>query len=170
MPWAPLPAGNQVLLLDDTVIADPVTNDWLGETLALRTYAGGNDPTGTPLAPAVVDLLPPDLPLAPVHLSALRDPVSHDVALVWVRCSRADTDSWTLIEAPLDYAPEAYAVTIFNGITPVRTVTCPTPAATYSATDQTADFGSLPSSFTFTVAQISPTLGPGLVAEGAFNA
>ncbi|MEO8883117.1 MAG: hypothetical protein ABI377_06875, partial [Devosia sp.] len=164
----PASAGNRVFLLDATVVADPVTTDWLGETLALRAYAGRTDPTGAAL-PAVIEL-PPDLPLAPVHLSTLRNPASGDIALAWMRCSRADADSWTLIEAPLDYAPEAYAVTIFDGITPVRTITVSAPTASYPATSQTADFGSLPSSFTFTVAQVSPTLGPGLIAEGAFHA
>jgi len=164
----PASAGNRVLLLDDTVIVDPVTTDWLGETLALRVYAGRSDPTGTPFS-AVIDLLP-DQPLPPVHLSARRDSVSGDIALGWVRCSRADTDSWTLIEAPLDYTPEAYSVTIFNGATPVRTIAASSPTAAYPAAGQTADFGGLPSSFTFTVAQVSPILGPGLVAEGAFHA
>jgi hypothetical protein len=43
------------------------------------------------------------------------------------------------------------------------------PAAVYAAADQIADFGSLPAAFTFTVAQVSPILGPGLAAEGAFS-
>ena len=164
----PAAAGNRVIVLDDTIIADPVTIDWLGETLALRAYAGRADPTGTSLS-AIIDL-PPDLPLAPVHLSAIRDPVTGNIAFAWVRCSRADTDSWTLIEAPLDYSPEAYSVTVFNGLTAVRTITASAPAAAYAAADQTADFGSPPTSFTFTVAQVSPILGPGLAAEGDFHA
>jgi len=161
-------AGSRVIVLDATPVADAVPVDWLGTSLTLRAYAGRADPTGRPFA-ANIDLAPA-LPLPPVHLSATRDPLSGDVTLGWVRCSRADTDSWATAEAPLDFAPEAYALTICNGSTPVRAIAAASPTATYTAAEQAADFGALPSSFTFTVAQLSPTLGPGLAAPGAFHA
>ena len=75
-----------------------------------------------------------------------------------------------MVEAPLDFAPEAYVVTIFSGLTAVRTITASGPAATYPSAAQVADFGAAPASFTFTIAQLSPVLGPGLAAEGAFHA
>jgi hypothetical protein len=160
-------AGNRVMVLDGAVATDPVPIDWLGTTLALHVFGGRTDPTGTPLTAAIG--LAPALPLAPVHLAARRDPASGDVALSWVRCSRGDTGSWTATEVPLDATPEAYAVTILAGPTPVRTISAQAPSAVYAAADQIADFGSLPAAFTFTVAQLSPTLGPGLGAEGAFS-
>jgi hypothetical protein len=164
----PASAGNAVIVLDAAVAADPVPVDWLGETLPLRSYAGSTDPTGTELS-ASIDL-PPALPLAPVHLSAIRDPGTGDVTLGWIRCSRSDTDSWATTDAPFDVVPEAYAVTILDGLTPVRVVSAATPEATYSSAEQTADFGGLPANFAFTVAQLSPTLGPGLAATGEFDA
>ncbi|MDR3475181.1 MAG: glycoside hydrolase/phage tail family protein [Devosia sp.] len=164
----PAATGNRLMVLDNAMVGAVVSPDWLGETLTLRAYAGRTDPTGTTFA-AGIDLSP-DLPLAPVHLGACRDAVTGDIALSWVRCSRSDTDSWTLSEAPLDFSPEAYTLTIFNGITPVRTIAATAPASTYSGSQQTADFGGLPTSFTFTVAQLSPSLGAGLTAQGAFNA
>jgi hypothetical protein len=164
----PAAAGNAVILLDATVAADPVPVDWLGETLPLRSYAGSSDPSGTAFS-ASIDL-PPALPLAPVHLSAVRDPGTGDVTLGWIRCSRSDTDSWATTDAPFDVVPEAYAVTILDGLTPVRVVSAATPEATYSSAEQTADFGGLPANFAFTVAQLSPTLGPGLAATGEFDA
>jgi hypothetical protein len=164
----PAAAGNRVLVLDNAVVADSVSPDWLGETLTLRAYAGRADPVGTTFT-AGIDLAP-DLPLAPVHLRALRDAVSGDIALSWVRCSRSDTDSWSLLEAPLDFSPEAYTLTIFNGPTPVRTIATGSPAAAYAMSQQTADFGGPPSGFTFTVAQLSAALGAGLAAQGAFHA
>jgi hypothetical protein len=161
-------AGNPVMVLDSGAEAAPVPSDWLGQTLDLRAYAGRTDAVGAAFA-APVDLAPA-LPLAPVHLSARRDSQSGDVTLSWVRCSRSDTDSWATTEAPLDLSPEAYAVTILDGGgTAIRSLSTANPAATYTAADQTADFGSLPPSFAFTVAQVSPTLGPGLAATGAFH-
>ena len=44
------------------------------------------------------------------------------------------------------------------------------PAATYTAADQIADFGTLPAAFDFTVAQLSPVFGPGAAGEGRFDA
>ena len=161
-------AGNRVLVLDAAVAAEAVPADWLGETVTLRAYAGRTDAIGTAFP---VDIgLAPELPLAPVHLTATRDRASGDIAFAWVRCSRADTDSWNVADAPLDVLPEAYAVTILDGATAVRTLSVSTLSAVYPAAEQSADFGSLPDTFTFTVAQVSPTLGTGLPASGAFHA
>jgi len=43
------------------------------------------------------------------------------------------------------------------------------PAASYGAADQVSDFGVLPAVFNFTVVQVSPVLGGGHAAEGAFH-
>jgi hypothetical protein len=110
------------------------------------------------------------LPLAPVHLDALRRPGSSDVALAWVRRSRSDTDSWAADDAPLDCVPEAYRVTIYNGLSVVRSLDVSSPATTYTTAQQTTDFGSPPTGFSFTVAQTSPLYGPGHAASGAFHA
>ena len=112
--------------------------------------------------------LGPVLPLRPVHLDAALLDIG-DIALSWVRRSRADADSWAGDDAPLDFAPEAYRLTIFNGGTQVRTADLSTAAMTYSVADQTADFGAPPSSFDFTVAQLSTLYGPGLAAAATFT-
>jgi hypothetical protein len=160
-------AGNRVMALDGTTRTMDVPNGWLGTTAELRSYAGAADPSGT--MNEVPIGLGPVLPLSPVHLRAVRS-VGGDIALSWVRRSRSDTDSWVVDDAPLDVAPEAYRVTILDGATPVRVIDSTTPNATYTAGQQTADFGSLPASFTFTVAQLSPLYGPGHAATGAFDA
>ena len=91
-------------------------------------------------------------------------------ALRCIRRSRADTDSWAVSDAPLDQAPEAYSLTILDGAAPVRTIETATPGATYTAAQQTADFGGPPAGFAFQVAQKSPVFGAGPAKEGAFNA
>jgi hypothetical protein len=163
----PASAGRRVVVLDGTVASVPAPADWLGQALDLTAYAGRADPTGTALAAMIAT--EPALPLAPVHLRAQRNSASGDVAFSWIRCSRGDTESWNTADAPFDYLPEAYAVTIFSGATAVRTLSAAMPAVTYPAAQQIADFGALPADFTFTVAQTSPSLGPGLAAQGAFN-
>jgi hypothetical protein len=90
--------------------------------------------------------------------------------LSWIRRSRTDTDSWVPADAPLDFAPEAYRVTILDGVTPVRTFEPTTAAVTYATADQTADFGAPPASFSFTVAQLSALYGPGHAARSIFIA
>lgn len=162
----PAAAGSRVVVLDDRPLLIPVPPQWLGETRALRAYAGRADPTGIGFT-ADLDLAPV-LPLAPVHLSAERM-ASGDIALSWIRRSRADTDSWAMSEAPLDHAPEAYAVTILNGAAAVRTIQASAPGAVYASPEQLADFGALPSSVAFRIVQQSPVFGGGQAAEGQFN-
>jgi hypothetical protein len=70
---------------------------------------------------------------------------------------------------PLDNVPEAYAVSILDGTTLVRTLDAAAPAATYEAADQVADFGVLPAGFDFAVAQLSPIYGTGHPAAGSFD-
>jgi hypothetical protein len=160
-------AGNRVLLLDSTTRTLDVPNAWLGATAELRSYAGAADPTGT-LSDVPIGL-GPILPLAPVHLQAVRV-AGGDIVLSWVRRSRADTDSWVVDDAPLDVSPEAYRVTILDAGMPVRTIDSTVPSASYAAAQQAADFGAPPASFGFSVAQLSPLYGPGHAATGAFDA
>lgn len=163
----PASAGNRVVLLDGRPVAQPVPTAWLGTARSLRAYAGTADEVGQDL---VLDLdLAPSLPLAPVHLIAERLS-GGDVRLGWVRRSRADPDNWALEEAPHELVPEAYRLRILNGAAVLRSVTCATPAATYAAAEQLADFGLLPSGFDFEVTQLSPVLGAGHAARGRFEA
>ena len=155
------------MVLDDAVAVLPVEAGWVGDTLALRALAGRRDAEGTGFAGEVS--LSPLTPLAPGHLRAVRDG-SGDVTLSWTRRSRADAGSWAALEVGLDYVPEAYRVTIFDGVTPVRVIEVSGPVASYPAAAQVADFGGLPENFDFAVSQLGAEFGPGAAATGAFNA
>jgi hypothetical protein len=159
-------AGNRVIVLDSRAVLEPVDAAWLGETTELLCFAGPADATGVVTEASIG--LAPILPLMPVHLRAAAD--GSDIALGWVRRSRADSDSWATEDAPLDWAPEAYRVEIYDGVTLKRTIDVSVPAATYSAAQQTADFGGPATAFTFRVAQVSALYGPGHSATGEFNA
>jgi GTA TIM-barrel-like domain/Putative phage tail protein/Terminase large subunit, T4likevirus-type, N-terminal len=161
-------SGNRVVVLDNDATVVPLPATWLGTTVDVRSFAGRADAVGT--LSEVATTLAPILPLAPCHLRAVRAAGSNDIALTWVRRSRADADSWTPDDAPLDCVPEAYRLTIHNGVTLVRTMDSLSPGASYTSAQQTADFGAPPSTFTYKVAQKSPVYGPGNVATAAFAA
>lgn len=163
----PAAAGNRVVVLDGNVAVLPVEPDWLGGELVLRAFAGRHDATGTAFSATLG--LGPVLALPPVHLRAVRG-AGGDIALSWVRRSRADAGAWAAMEVPLEHVPEAYRVTIFDGGTAVRSFEVAAPAATYTAAAQAADFGTLPAAFDFTVAQLSPVFGTGHAGSGSFNA
>lgn len=160
-------AGGRVVVLDERPLLVPVPPQWLGESRALRAYAGRADPTGVAFV-AELDLAPL-LPLAPVHLRSERMAGSSDIGFSWLRRSRADTDSWAASDAPLEHQPETYAVTILDGAAVLRTLGTSTPAAIYTAAQQIADFGAPPSIVSFRVAQKSPVFGAGHPMEGSFD-
>jgi hypothetical protein len=158
--------GGRVIVLDARAVTLPVEAGLLGETRDFRVYAGASDIEGTSLA---VETDPaPALPLAPVHLRAVRDG-SGDIGLHWVRRSRADGDGWGVADAPLEHVPERYRVSILDGGTAVRVFETGVASASYAGAEQAADFGMLPAAFDFTVAQLSPILGTGHAAQGEFH-
>jgi hypothetical protein len=168
--WAmgPCAVGRRIVILDEAPQVVAVPGAWLGGTVDLRGFAGRTDVTGTDFE---ADLgLGPVRPLAPVHLRAERPAGGSDVVLSWIRRSRSDSDSWATADAPLELVPESYHVTVFNGLTAVRTLNVGAPTATYGATEQTADFGVVPAAFSFTVVQVSPVHGAGHAATGSFAA
>lgn len=158
--------GRRAVLLDGRVGTLAVEPGWLGETRDFRVYAGSSDLTGTALSIALDAA--PALPLPPVHLRAARA-ANGDIALRWMRRSRADGDGWGIAEPPLEHVPERYRLTILDGANAKRVIETDAPQATYASAEQLADFGSPPGAFSFTLAQLSPVLGAGHAARGEFN-
>ena len=103
-------------------------------------------------------------PFSPVYLQARRDPVSGDVNLSWIRRTRLGGDAW-LSEVPLGEETEAYDVLVMSGSTALRTTRVAAPTLLYTAAQQSADFGSLPASITWRVAQVSRVYGRGVASE-----
>ena len=66
---------------------------------------------------------------------------------------------------PLGEAEERYEVDILDGATVKRTLTATTPAATYTAAQQTADFGAPQPSVSLRIYQLSATRGRGTPRE-----
>ncbi len=102
-------------------------------------------------------------PLSPVHIIGNRDG-SNNLTISWIRRTRIGGEWRDLVDIPLSEESEKYEVDIMNGSTVVRTISGLTsPSASYSAAEQTTDFGSTQSSITVDIYQISASVGRGTV-------
>ena len=99
-------------------------------------------------------------PLSPAHLRGVRSG-GGDLTLSWMRRTRIGGDSWDTLEVPLAEDSERYEIDILDGADVVRTLTATSPSVTYSAADQTADFGAPQPAIALTIAQLSATFGRG---------
>ena len=98
-------------------------------------------------------------PLSPMHVRGSRS--GSDLILSWVRRTRIGGDSWGSVDVPLAEDTERYEVDILDGPDVVRTISSSTPTLTYTAAEQTADFGAPQASISLHVYQLSPVYGRG---------
>ncbi len=104
-------------------------------------------------------------PYAPVHIAGSRDG-SGNISITWVRRTRVNGGWLDNTDIPLNEQSELYDVEILNGANVVRTFSnIPTSATSYSAIDQTADFGSLQASVSIKIYQLSARVGRGVAAQ-----
>ena len=106
-------------------------------------------------------------PFSPVHVSGSRTSgVGSDLTVNWIRRARLNADWADYVDVPLDEPAELYDVDVMNGSSVVRTFSSLTsPTATYTAAEQTTDWGgSIPSTFTLNIYQISSRYGRGQAA------
>lgn len=104
-------------------------------------------------------------PYAPVSLAQAAS--GSDLVLSWIRRTRFDGDSWVVVEVPLNEEIERYEIDILDGVTVVRTIIVDdATTVTYTAAQQTTDFGSVQTSVDWTIYQISTTFGRGTPANG----
>jgi hypothetical protein len=105
------------------------------------------------------------MPFSPVDVRGSRDG-SNNLTITWVRRDRLSETLPDGVLLPNSEDSEEYVVEIMNGVTVVRTITGITSETTsYSAANQTTDFGSPQSSLTVRVYQLSAIVGRGQYAE-----
>lgn len=108
-------------------------------------------------------------PYAPAHLGGGRN-AAGDITLTWARRTRIGGDWANLIDVPLAETSEAYEVEIYNSsayTTVVRFIAgLSSQSATYLASDQVADFGSVRTTLYFRIYQMSSVIGRGYAATG----
>ncbi|MCI5048700.1 MAG: glycoside hydrolase/phage tail family protein [Aquisalinus sp.] len=154
--------GARVVILDDALTSLPLDLDTLGLDVTHLAAPAGDDPSGFTAVSQTRSFAGLGLrPLAPVHLKVRR--VAGGVQLGWTRRTRQGGDNWALPDVPLAETQERYELKLYDGDAVVRTQTLSSTAYLYTDSDIQADFGmaALPPEFSFTVAQISDTFGPG---------
>jgi hypothetical protein len=101
------------------------------------------------------------LPLSPVHVRGSRNGAG-DIAVTWIRRTRLGGDNWESLEVPLGEDSERYEIDVLDGTVVKRTLAASSPAVTYSAADQIADFGATQATLALRVVQVSPSSGRGV--------
>lgn len=99
-------------------------------------------------------------PYSPVDLAASRSGPGN-ITFTWKRRTRYGGDWIDGQDVPLSEATESYEVDIMNGSTLVRTLASNTPTVAYSSSQQVTDFGSVQSSVSIKVYQLSSVVGRG---------
>jgi len=101
-------------------------------------------------------------PLSPVHIGGRRhSPSTNDWTISWVRRGRLDWEWRDYVDTPLGEASESYEIDIMSGSTVKRTLTATSQSVTYTAAQQTTDFGSVQTTLSVRVYQMSATVGRG---------
>ena len=104
------------------------------------------------------------MPLAPCHIEGRRT-AGGDLIIKWTRRTRGDGGWKDHIDVPLNETAEKYECCILKEGAEVRTIGAASPAATYTADMQRADFGGVQERVTVRIYQISDARGRGFPRE-----
>jgi hypothetical protein len=107
-------------------------------------------------------------PYAAVHLGGGRD-AAGNVTLQWERRSRVSGEWRDGVDVPIGEDSQAYAVEVWDSArsTLKRTISgLAAPTASYSAAEQSSDFGGVQATVYFSVYQLSAIVGRGYEARG----
>ncbi len=100
-----------------------------------------------------------------MHISGSRNGAG-DLTITWVRRTRYGGDWRDLVDVPLNEASEAYEVDVLDGAgAVVRTLSSTSPSVTYTAADQTTDFGAPQAAVDVAVYQLSAAVGRGFAGR-----
>jgi hypothetical protein len=162
------PNDRVVLLNATTVRTIDIASALLGVQLQFRAVSIGGNLDSTPDDINTIEGIRLK-PLSPCHLGGGRN-TPGDVKLKWVRRTRIGGEWRDSVDASLGETSEEYVVEIFTNsarTTVVRTVTGLTsPTTTYTAAQQTSDFGGVQSTVYWRVYQLSSVFGRGYGADG----
>jgi hypothetical protein len=161
---APLAAGARFVLLDAALAPIDMTEDEVGLAFNWRCGPASRD-LGSPSYVQLAHTFVGEglKPLSPVHIRGTR--AGGDLALSWTRRTRIGGDSWDSVDVPLGETEERYEIDILDGTSVKRTLTATGPAATYTAAQQTADFGTPQPGISLRIHQLSATRGRGTPQE-----
>ena len=103
---------------------------------------------------------------SPVKLAGGRD-TAGNIRVSWFRRTRVNGAWRDFVDSPVGETTESYTVEVYDGSTLVRSINSTTTNATYTAAQQTTDFGSPQASVDVVVYQNSATNGPGFTISGS---
>lgn len=106
--------------------------------------------------------------VSPVHLGAGRD-ASDSLTIIWQRRTRKGGEWRDYVDASLGEDAESYEIDVFEDdayAVVLRTITATTTSTSYTAAQQTTDFGSAQSTVYVRIYQISAAVGRGAPLEG----
>ncbi len=159
-------AGERFILINSTLAKVAMADGLIGLSRSYKAVSIGNSLANT----TALDFTYNARALktyAPVHITGARDGADN-LTISWVRRARIGGGWQDFVDVLLSEDSEAYEVDIMDGSTVVRTISgLSTPQATYSAADQTTDFGSAQSSVMVSIYQLSARVGRGVPATAA---
>jgi hypothetical protein len=157
---APLAAGATFVLLTSEIAEVDLTLDEIRLPLNWRFGPASRDIGDPSYGEAQHTFKGTGLrPLAPVHVRASRS--AGDLTIGWTRRTRVGGDNWDAAEVPLAEEFERYEVDILDGALVKRTLTASGPSVTYTAAQQTADFGAPQSACDVQIYQLGAVYGRG---------
>lgn len=156
------PVDSEVVLLTGGGIGRvPLELGEVGVSRQVKGVPSGVDPADVPPRTFVynANVL---RPFSPCHVRGVRNRANDDWQLTWVRRTRINGGWHDGVDVPLGENMERYEVDILDGSTVVRTLTGLTsPSVTYTASQQTEDFGSVRDEIRVAVYQMSDLVGRG---------
>lgn len=157
---ASLPAGARFVLLDGALAPVDMSLDDVGLAFNWRLGSASRDIGHASYVAAAHTFTGAGLrPYSPVQVRGLRS--SGDLTITWTRRTRIGGDAWSASDVPLAEESERYEIDILDGATVKRTISATSPSATYSAAEQTTDFGAPQSACTIRVYQLAAGYGRG---------
>lgn len=155
-------SGERFVLMDSSIAAQTMGASDINTTDSYKAVTVGRS---SGLAQSVTYTGASLKPYAPAHVEGTRDG-SGNLSISWVRRTRVGGAWRDGSDALLGETSEAYEVDIMDGADVAHTITgLASPAATFSAADQTTYLGAPQASITVRVYQLSATAGRGFAAE-----
>jgi hypothetical protein len=157
-------AGEDFVLLDNNVVKAIAPNSLIGLERVYKPVSVGSslDVTDAQNFTYNANCLKP---FSPVHITGSRD-IGGDLTINWVRRTRMNGQWQDNVDVPLGEESESYEVDIYDGLDVVRTIAgLSTSVASYTAAEQTVDFGVPQSAVTVKIYQMSAVVGRGNAGE-----
>ena len=162
--------GERVILLtgtDAVIERIPLSAADIGQVRYFKAPSSGQTLEEAPAIPVTIsgNSLKP---YAPVNLAATVDNVGN-ITITWDRRDRHAGERTDYANFPLSEAKQEWEIDVLAEATVVRTIRSFDNKTVYSVTDQMGDFGSVQSSVTVTVYQISIDVGRGYPATATLT-